>query len=227
MTKKGKSMSTGDKPRMPNTGEQRRFSRRALVQWVLGVGAAFAMGAMSIAALSIRPTKRNAKQQEPVAAGDRLVFVIGANKGQPIRRDSIPVNEAVLAFPEGKDGNPDNLILLCHLDPVSLAPPTILAWTAEGLVAYSAICTHLGCTASTLQRMEGTDFPQLLCPCHSGVFDPQSGAIVKAGPPPRPLPQLPIQIDNQGELIAAGWFEEPPGVVPKGELRRWREKNKN
>lgn len=227
MSKKGKLRSTGDRPRQSSVGQRRRFSRRALVHWLLGIGAAFATGAMSIAALSIRATQRNAKHQQPVAAGDRLVFVIGANKGQPIFRDSIPVNEVVLAFPEGKDGNPDNLILLCRLDPTNLAPPTILAWTAEGFVAYSAICTHLGCTASTLRRMEGTDFPQLLCPCHGGIYDPQSGAIVKAGPPPRPLPQLPIQISGQGEVVAAGWFEEPPGVVPKGELRRWREKQKN
>lgn len=219
-------MPTRDRLRQSSVGHPRRFSRRALVQWMLGVGAAFATGAMSIAALSIRPTRRNAKQQEPVAAGDRLVFVIGANKGQLVHRDGIPVNEAVLAFPQGKEGNPDNLLMLCHLDPAKLAQPTILEWTAEGFVAYSAICTHLGCTAYFYQTRDGMDFPHLLCPCHGGVFDPQNGAIVKAGPPPRSLPQLPLQINDQGELVAAGWFEEPPGVVPKGELRRWRQKNR-
>ncbi len=215
--------SPGERPKVPLEGKRRGLSRRDLVKWMLGAGAAGAAGVALTGVLSsLRPSQRESKWQEPVAAGDRLVFALGANKGQIIRRDNIPVSEAVLAFPEGKDGNQDNLIMLCHLDPATLEPPTQLEWTAEGFVAYSAICTHLGCTVYfSHEAMENIPHPHLHSPCHGGIFDPQRGAIVLGGPPPRPLPQLPIKINDQGEIVAAGWFEEPPGVVPEEELKRW------
>jgi len=60
------------------------------------------------------------------------------------------------------------------------------------LVGYSAVCTHLAC-AVLWRREEG----ELQCPCHDGVFDPASGAVV-AGPPPRPLPGVLLREDRQG-----------------------------
>lgn len=208
--------------------KRQKISRRSLLRWLLGTSIAGAAGAMLSTVYTIRPTQRRSGSEEPVAAGDRLVFAMGANKGQVIKRDSILRGEAIYAFPEGKDGNPDNLIILCHLDPTTLEPPTIPEWTAEGFVAYSAICTHLGCTVNySHEAMEGAPHPHLHSPCHGGIFNPQKGAIVLAGPPPRPLPQLPIRINEQGEIVAAGWFEEPPGVIPGNELEQWRRKNKS
>lgn len=216
-----------DKPRTSRESEHRGLSRRDLVKWMVGVSTAGAAGAMLVAAGSLRPAERESKGQGPVAAGDRLVFALGANKGQVIRRDSLPLHEAVYAFPEGKEANQDNLIILCRLDPAMLQPPTNLEWTAEGFVAYSAICTHLGCTVYfSHEAMEQAPHPHLHSPCHGGIFNPEQGALVLAGPPPRPLPQLPIKINEKGEIIAAGWFEEPPGVVPEEELKQWRQQNK-
>lgn len=206
----------------------RSISRRKLMQWLLGLSAAGAAGAIIAAAGTVQAPQRRSKSEEPVAAGDRLVMALGTNKGQVIKRDSILIHEAVYVFPEGKDGNHDNLIFLCRLDPKTLEPPTIMEWTAEGFVAYSAICTHLGCTVNfSHEAMEGAPYAHLHSPCHGGIFNPHRGAIVVAGPPPRPLPQLPIKIDEQGELIAAGWFKEPPGPVPESELQRWRQQEKS
>jgi rieske iron-sulfur protein len=213
-------------------------TRRMLIRWLLGAGAVGAAGAISAVAISIKPLERYAKQAAPIASGDRLLFAVGVAKGQVIQRESLQMNEATLAFPEGKEGNADNLIMVCHLDAAKLAPPTFLEWTVESLVAYSAICTHLGCATNFSQpqtqardkesdKTEAVILPQLLCPCHGGVYDPHRGALVQAGPVPRPLPQLPIQFNDQGELIAAGWFNEPPGVVPKSELNRWRQQKKS
>jgi rieske iron-sulfur protein len=182
---------------------------------------------MSVTAISIKSLTRKTRQQEPVAEGDKLVFAVGANKDGMIKRESLQMNEATFAFPENKDSNQENFIIVCRLDPSRLVPPTKLEWTVEGFVAYSAICTHLGCTAYFSQRTEERPFPHLLCPCHGGVYDPQRGAMVMAGPVPRALPQLPVKINDLGELIAGGWFHEPPGVVSKSELKRWREGHKS
>jgi len=57
---------------------------------------------------------------------------------------------------------------------------------ASGLVAFSAVCTHLGC----LVRWDGAR-KEFLCPCHAAVFD-SSGRVV-SGPAPAPLPQYKVK----------------------------------
>ncbi len=51
----------------------------------------------------------------------------------------------------------------------------------------------------------------LVCPCHYSTFDPARGGEVIYGPAGRPLPQLPLMIDGQGVLRAAGNFSGPVG----------------
>lgn len=64
-----------------------------------------------------------------------------------------------------------------------------------GFVAYSAICTHLGC----LVRWEG-DKQEFLCPCHAAVFD-KTGAVV-SGPPPAPLEQYDVK-EVEGKVFVS------------------------
>jgi rieske iron-sulfur protein len=84
-----------------------------------------------------------------------------------------------------------------------------MEFTVSGYAAYSKVCTHAGCMVAD------RDDTTLVCPCHSGRFDPLSGASVTGGPPPRALPQLPITLSSDGELIATGDFEGHVG--PGGE----------
>ena len=62
-------------------------------------------------------------------------------------------------------------------------------------VAYSAVCTHAGCTVAYRNS-------QLACPCHGSIFDPANGAAVVSGPAQRPLPEIPVQVRN-GEVVKA------------------------
>jgi ubiquinol-cytochrome c reductase iron-sulfur subunit len=80
-------------------------------------------------------------------------------------------------------------------------------WTVDNIVAYSKICTHLGCPAALYEQTTH----HILCPCHQSTFDATKGAQVIFGPATRPLPQLPIGVDAQGYLIATGPFNEPVG----------------
>jgi ubiquinol-cytochrome c reductase iron-sulfur subunit len=74
-------------------------------------------------------------------------------------------------------------------------------------VGYSKICTHAGCPVG-LYRSEAH---QLLCPCHQSTFDVLRGAVPVFGPAARPLPQLPMEVDDDGYLVARGDFNEPVG----------------
>jgi ubiquinol-cytochrome c reductase iron-sulfur subunit len=81
-------------------------------------------------------------------------------------------------------------------------------------VAYSKICTHAGCAIAlyrkpTFRPVEPE--PALVCPCHYSTFNPATGASVIFGPAGRPLPQLPLMIDERGDLRAAGNFSGPVG----------------
>lgn len=57
------------------------------------------------------------------------------------------------------------------------------------VVAFSAVCTHLGC----IVQWEN-DKQSLLCPCHGGRFNAEG--VVIAGPPPKPLPKIPVTVAN-------------------------------
>ncbi|MFC7330382.1 ubiquinol-cytochrome c reductase iron-sulfur subunit [Marinactinospora rubrisoli] len=81
------------------------------------------------------------------------------------------------------------------------------SWTADGIVAYSKICTHVGCPAALYERTTH----RILCPCHQSTFDAANGAKVVFGPAHRPLPQLPLRVDDEGYLVAAGDFSSAVG----------------
>jgi len=74
--------------------------------------------------------------------------------------------------------------------------PAVLVHLKSGnFVAYSAVCTHQGCTVA----YKGG---KLACPCHGSVFDPAKGAEVVAGPAPSPLPEIPVKVEG-GEVVKA------------------------
>ena len=74
--------------------------------------------------------------------------------------------------------------------------PAVLVRLRSGtFVAYSAVCTHEGCTVAYRNR-------QLACPCHGSVFDPANNARVVNGPAQRPLPKIPVEVRG-GEVVRA------------------------
>jgi ubiquinol-cytochrome c reductase iron-sulfur subunit len=73
--------------------------------------------------------------------------------------------------------------------------------------AYSKICTHLGCPASLYESQTA----RLLCPCHQSQFDMLEYAKPIFGPATRALPQLNIDVDDEGYFYAKSDFIEPVG----------------
>jgi ubiquinol-cytochrome c reductase iron-sulfur subunit len=80
-------------------------------------------------------------------------------------------------------------------------------WVVEGHIAYSVICTHLGCPVKLYEQQTH----HLFCPCHQSTFDAANGAKVLFGPAARNLPQLAIEVDDEGYFVAQGDFSEPVG----------------
>jgi len=85
--------------------------------------------------------------------------------------------------------------------------PAVLIHLPAGFVAFDALCTHLGCQVhfDKVPEMGWEKNPQqILCPCHGGVFDPDSGKV-EGGPPPRALTKIKLEIDDQGDIYANGY----------------------
>jgi len=138
--------------------------------------------------------------------------------GEPIKASDVTLGSAVHVIPEdlAKLGHEDGyleqkakaIVLLMRLRPEQLVPETNkLEWSYNGIVAYSKVCTHVGCPVALYEQQTH----HLLCPCHQSQFDVANGAAVIFGPAARPLPQLPIAVDDEGYLIAQHDFNEPVG----------------
>jgi ubiquinol-cytochrome c reductase iron-sulfur subunit len=178
--------------------------RSVLVKLLAGAGGALGL-ALLLPVLSLGPAPGRSLKQTPWRRGSRVVD----EHGDLIGVNSVPENGFLTVFPEGYEGRADAQALLIRVRPGSLKlPPERLAAVPGGtLVAYSKICTHAGCPVG-LYRAETQS---LICPCHQSQFDVSDGGKPFFGPAARPLPQLPLAVDDQGGLIAQGDFYEPVG----------------
>jgi ubiquinol-cytochrome c reductase iron-sulfur subunit len=191
----------------------RHLTRRKLLGVAAG-GAGTALGVALLAPVaSLGPVFDTSRlRREPWHRGVRLVD----EAGRVLHADDIELDTLHTAFPEGAD--PENLaspIVVVRVEPVRLdLPEDRRNWAPGGIVAYSKICTHAGC-AVALYRAPHFELtrprPALVCPCHYSTFDPATGGTVLFGPAGRPLPQLPVGVGPQGELIALGGFSGAVG----------------
>ena len=190
-----------------------RFTRKRLL---LGAAGATA-GALGVAALtpaaSLGPFWDTGPLDEsPWRSGRRLVNVDDI----PYRAADISQDTFYTAFPEGADkefiASP---LVMVRLDPSLIhLPQGRESWAPHGILAYSKICTHAGCAIALYRKPTFPAVqprPALVCPCHYSTFDPATGATVTYGPAGRPLPQLPLMVDDLGFVRAAGNYSARVG----------------
>ena len=184
-----------------DTGQVTR--RKALVRLLAGAGATL-LGALAIPALSLGPRPGQSLFKTAWKPGLRLVDADGA----PVKPADLPLGSVTTVFPEGSVGSADSQTLVVKVEEGELQMDAErVGWAPEGCVGYSKICTHAGCPVG-LYRAESYE---LLCPCHQSTFDVLRGAEPTFGPADRPLPQLPIELDAEGYLVAKSDFAEPVG----------------
>jgi ubiquinol-cytochrome c reductase iron-sulfur subunit len=163
----------------------------------LGVAALF-----PIRSLGTRPGR--ALYQTEWAEGARLVTVDNA----PISVGDLEVGGVLTVFPEGFTRTADSQTLLIRLAEEEYTPMEGREdWAPLGFVAFSKVCTHAGCPVGLYQPSNH----ELFCPCHQSVFDVLNAAVPTDGPATRPLPQLPLAVDEDGFLIAQSDYLEPIG----------------
>jgi ubiquinol-cytochrome c reductase iron-sulfur subunit len=139
-------------------------------------------------------------------AGMRLYRV----NGQPVRLGDLQVGGVESVFPDVEHPalRADSPVLLIRMRPQEYSPrPGNEGFDYQGHIAYSSVCTHLGCPVKLYEQQTH----HMLCPCHQSTFDASRGAEVIFGPAARPLPQLAISVDDEGYFIATGDFNEPIG----------------
>ncbi|MEO3803335.1 Rieske 2Fe-2S domain-containing protein [Nonomuraea sp. B1E8] len=156
-------------------------------------------------------TLRHTVWGEKTKEGKPLRLVVEGT-GQPIRAADFNSPGGILSVvPEGYEHDLNALakatLILIKFRPEEIKSGTRQNWTHDGIVAYSKICTHVGCPAALYEQ----NTHHILCPCHQSTFDAADGAKVIFGPAARPLPQLPITVDAEGYLIAQHDFEVPVG----------------
>jgi ubiquinol-cytochrome c reductase iron-sulfur subunit len=177
--------------------------RRFLVRLLVGAGGLLA-AALVLPAFSLGPNPGRSLFTTAWRAGARVV----GNDGKPIRPEDLTLGGIETVFPEGQVGHPDSQTLLIKVRPEDLRLPAGREqWVPDGVVAYSKVCTHAGCPVGLYRA----DAHLLLCPCHQSTFDVLHGAKPVFGPAARPLPQLPLDVDGEGYLVARGDFPEPVG----------------
>ena len=151
-----------------------------------------------------------ARSNKPLP-GDKIAFMTGDRKGQEIKPEDVVVGEVpTLAYPmdpvTGKVyESRANLLTLVRLKPEDIGP-TSRPNAAEGIMAFSALCTHYGCPVNALDLTK----TQMVCTCHGSVFDPANKGVVTKGPAVRRLAMLPLGITD-GTLMIAGKFDGPLG----------------
>jgi rieske iron-sulfur protein len=169
---------------------------------------------LAVGASALFAPRAVARQAAAVAApkeGDLLVRADDLEH-RPLRPADIPSNTRQVAAwamdPADRtlrSGTRLNAIVLLRLDEASLAADTRTR-AADGVVAYTAICTHNGCDVDGYIPEQFA----LSCSCHESQFDARDGARVVDGPAPRPLPALPLKIVD-GLLVVAGPFTSRVG----------------
>lgn len=146
------------------------------------------------------------------AKGKRLVNM---NTNQPLRPEDVAVGSLTFAKPDGLEETNEDFqteiakaaLMVVRLQPDNIKDKRELDWGHQGIVAFSKICTHVGCPISLYEQQTH----HVLCPCHQSTFDLSDGARVIFGPAGHALPQLRIGVDSDGYLQALGDFEEPVG----------------
>jgi cytochrome b6-f complex iron-sulfur subunit len=134
--------------------------RTALVGGVAAVGAVAALAGCS----------SSSSGGSPAASGGSPAASTGAGSGALAKLADVPVGGAVAA--QAADGSP-----------IIVAQPT-----AGNVVAFTAVCTHMGCTVKPAGK-------ELDCPCHGSKYDAFTGKVL-GGPAPAPLAPVPVKVSG-------------------------------
>jgi ubiquinol-cytochrome c reductase iron-sulfur subunit len=142
--------------------------------------------------------------------------VLVDSNNRPISRDTLVSGGIMTVYPERPRAQKffsddalaiDQTVLIRVGDSDIKTMPGRESWAPDGYVAYSKLCTHLGCPVGLYEQ----ELRLLVCPCHQSMFNVTNGAVPQFGPAPRPLPQLPLMWNENGNLAAQAGYDQAVG----------------
>jgi ubiquinol-cytochrome c reductase iron-sulfur subunit len=185
--------------------------RRQLLFGLFGLGSGiFGIVALFPLLRSLGPLPKNSFDVTDWRPGSLLV---DANN-RPITRDTLVPGGIISAvFPKGSGADTDRgqatdvtvVIRVGRENVVTMKGRE--SWAPDGYVAYSKLCTHLGCPVGLYE----SELELLVCPCHQSMFNVRNGGVPQFGPAPRPLPQLPLMWNQDGHLVAQAGYDQAVG----------------
>lgn len=189
-------------------------TRRTLLLGALATTACF--GCAAPARAGEDPPGSDGRPQK----GDVLVFSEGDSEGKLIKAaDLTSGGPPVHAWPQDpktsvvRNASRLNEILIIRLDPAELDEQT-KARAVDGILAYSAICSHAGCPVTAWVKSDVGDKEVFKCMCHNSEYDPRAGAQVVFGPAPRRLAALPLALADGSLSVAGGFIGKVGGAQP-------------
>ena len=202
---------------MTGGAEAAQLKRRPLLKWTLG--GALGLFAVPVALPLLGGLGPMPKNDLATTLWDEKINGRGRRlmrdpEGTAIRASDVTLGSVFHVLPEGINTTEHPLnekakasVLLVRLDEEKIKSERQRKWGVDGIVAYSKICTHVGCPVGLYEQQTH----HLLCPCHQSTFDMTDDCKVIFGPAKRPLPQLKISVDDEGYLVADQGFKRPVG----------------
>jgi thiosulfate dehydrogenase [quinone] large subunit len=175
------------------TQSDARMTRRALVAEIAGAGLAIA----GISALLKSPYTGSTATARALSRGGRSSAGKGGGASRAGPSSSGPAGGAGKLPPGAVKLGPGSRLpsgqAATYADPGDGSPDILIRDEAGSLRAFSAVCTHAGCTV-------GYDGSEIYCPCHGGTYSAETGEVT-GGPPPAPL--APKEVLEEGGQIYA------------------------
>lgn len=185
---------------------------------VIAGGAALTAGAMGLTPDFAAAADGGPPEKLFVQPGDRFEIVKGDLKGELLRADTLTAGAKFYeSFPQDpasgvlRRKNRLNRLLALRIDPAAMSDETKARATEDGVLVFSAVCTHKGCTIKSWMEEE----LNLRCHCHLSVFSATDVGRVLGGPAKFELPMVPLTVDGEGYVVAASGFTADPGGKTK------------
>jgi rieske iron-sulfur protein len=144
-------------------------------------------------------------QKDAPQVGDVFVYADGPKKGniamvEDVAQDAAPLL-VVAKDPNGAIRDGDNFQVLLYKIAKDQVPADMLGDTIDGLAAWSAVCTHQGCTMTEVhQKSIAVNAFGFICPCHDAIFDPTQEGKNTGGATSATLAYFPIKSDG-GKIV--------------------------
>lgn len=169
-------MADGHEPPPTDPLEGSHHPRRGFLAWLSLIGGAISAGLVGVPLLRafVSPAMPTPPKDNWVKVADDIALI---DLDTPVR----------VTFVETKQD--------AWIETRTLNSVWLYTTDGEHFKAYNSHCTHLGCGF-----IYNKDDNHLFCPCHRGVFDPKTGAVL-GGPPPRGLDELKVQIRDSAVFV--------------------------